>query len=573
MPGKAEPKSSKSKTKPKKTSGVDLKGNDVDIAADVVGGDKVVNVSNYYQKPTGKKRSVFSGLRRSIIRLIKKPWTWVALVVALSAVGGLYWKQLQPLIVCPPSNGNYIVLVSKFEPLGVAERNVSRFIADDLNRKLTIQPAPTNFIVCEYPRVIQTNDEALKIAQLNHANLIVWGNYTPDFIEAQIQVGETSDLLISQEILARTANVRVRMSDERQDSLSRQVVGLLYIIVLSKGNTYDTYQDGVKVFSLDQTNSTSISAGVPGYVYEFAQLYITDTPKASDEISAAIELDAGNPLLYVLRSLALQRLGRFDDSLDDLETATRLGPAGWTTPLAGKANVGLYTGNYDDAIQYFSEIIETDPNHWYPYNMRGFLWLFKGNLDRAQEDIDKSINLQPTENWPYMWATSIALRQGRLADAQSYIEDGLKRFPDPDSGDKLSELIAAENANFFTPALSAFWSMNLGQFNKAIQKSETALAVNPYFTDIYLVEGISYCNLGKLPEADTALTKAIENEPTFIVAYLLRAGVRAGLGNTMDALSDFAVVQNSPLAVPMQDYILAAQAGKINCQNFLTYTP
>jgi len=312
---------------------------------------------------------------------------------------------------------------------------------------------------------------------------------------------------------------------------------------------------------------------VPGYVYEFAKLYITDTPKALDEISAAIELDAGNPLLYTLRSLALQRLGRFGESLDDLETATRLGPTGWTTPLAGKANVGLYTGNYDDALQYFSKIIETDPNHWYPYNMRGFLWLFKGNLDHAKEDIDKSIELQPTENWPYMWATSIALRQGRLTDAKAYIEDGLKRFPDPDSGDKLSELIAAENANAFTPALSAFWSMNLGQFNKAIQKSETALAVNPYFTDVYLVEGISYCNLGKLPEADMALSKAIASEPTFIVAYLLRAGVRAGMGNAMDALSDFAVVQNSPLAAPMQEYILAAQAGKLNCTNFLTYAP
>jgi len=248
MSGKAEPKSSKtkSKTKPKKTSGVNLKGNDVDIAADVVGGDKVVNVSNYYQKPTGKKRSVFSGLRRSIIRLIKKPWTWLALVVVLSAAGGLYWKQQQPLNVCPPANGNYIVLVSKFEALGVAERNVSRFIADDLTQKLTIQPAPTNFIVCEYPKLIRTNDEALKIAQLNHADIIVWGNYTPNFVEAQIQVGETSDLLISQEILARTANVRVRMSDEREDSLSRQIVGLLYVIVLSKCNTYETYQACVK---------------------------------------------------------------------------------------------------------------------------------------------------------------------------------------------------------------------------------------------------------------------------------------------------------------------------------------
>jgi tetratricopeptide (TPR) repeat protein len=470
--------------------------------------------------------------------------------VVLSSAGVVYWKQLQPLVVCPPANGNYVVLVSKFEALGVAERNVSRFIADDLNQKLTIQPSPTNFVVCEYPRVISTNEEALNIAQLNHADIIVWGNYTPNFVEAQVQVGETSDLLISQEILARTANVRVRMSDERQDSLSRQVVSLLNVIIVSKGNTYEYQQAGVKIFSLDQTNSTIVSEGVP-----------------------AIELDAGNPLPYIFRATALQRLGRFAESLDDLETATRLGPAGWTTPFYLKANAGLFTKNYDEAIQYFNQIIKAESENWYYYNQRGYVWLVKGDLGKAQADIDKSIELQPTENWPYMWATSIALRQGRLADTKKYIEDGLTHFPDPDAGEKIAGLIAAENINAFTPALSAFWSMNLGQFNKAIQKSETALAINPRFTDVYLVEGISYCNLGKLSEADAVLSKAIENEPTFIVAYLLRAGVRAGLGNVADAMSDFTVVQNSPLAVPMQSYILAAQAGKINCTNLLTYTP
>ena len=495
------------------------------------------------------------------------------MVIFLLSASGLYWKQLQPLSVCPSANGNYIILVAIFEALGVSERNVSRFIVTDLYQKLTTQPAPTNFIFCEYPRVIQTNDEALKIAQVNHADIIVWGNYTPKFIEAQVQVGETSGLLISQEILAKTANVQVRMSDEREDSFSRQVTSLLDIIILSKGNSYEYQQAGIKALSLDQTNSVIVSEGVPSYMYEYAELFSTNTPQALDEISAAIELDAGNPLLYVFRSLALQRLGRFDESFDDLETAIRLGPNGWTTPLTFKAQTNLITGNYDEAIQYFNQTINIGPDHWYPYNMRGYVWLIKRNLDLAKADIDKSIDLQPTENWPYMWATSIALRQGQLANAKVYIKEGLERFPDPDAGNKVIEVLAAENNNPFTHALSAFWLMNLGQFNKAIEASDKTLEINPYFTDAYLVKGISYCNLGKLLEADTALSKAIDNEPTFMVAYLLRAGVRAGMGNLMDAMSDLAVVQSSSLAVPMQDYLLAAQAGKINCKNFLTYTP
>jgi tetratricopeptide (TPR) repeat protein len=87
------------------------------------------------------------------------------------------------------------------------------------------------------------------------------------------------------------------------------------------------------------------------------------------------------------------------------------------------------------------------------------------------------------------------------------------------------------------------------------------------------VEGLSYCNLRKLPEAEAAYNKAIEIEPTFVLLYMLRADVRKQQGNLPDAMSDFAKVQQSPQAAQMKDYILAAQTGKLGCKNFLTFTP
>jgi tetratricopeptide (TPR) repeat protein len=444
---------------------------------------------------------------------------------------------------------------------------------DDLKQKLTVQPPPTNYIVCEYPRAIHSDQDALTIASVNHADVIVWGNYTPDFIESEVQVGETSNLLIPQDLLAKTANVRVRMTNERRDSIARQVLGVIDIAIIARGNTYDYLQNTIKLFVSEPTNTKIISGGVPGHVYKFVDLFSDDTQKGLDEINAAVELDAGNPLLYMMRAPTLQRLGRFDESMDDAETAIRYGPKGWTTPLFFKANQDLFTGNYDSAIQYYNQIIDTTSEHWFSYNMRGYLWLMKGNLDEARTDIDKSLALQPTENWPYMWASSIALRQGRLADVKSYVEQAQVRFPDADAGEKMAALLADEQVNPFTPALSAFWSMNLGQFNKAVQKAQIVQGINPKFTDAYLVEGLSYCNLRKLPEAEAAYNKAIEIEPTFVLLYMLRADVRKQQGNLPDAMSDFAKVQQSPQAAQMKDYILAAQTGKLGCKNFLTFTP
>jgi tetratricopeptide (TPR) repeat protein len=573
MPSKTKQNPTKHKEK-SNSSNIDIKGDDIDIGADVVGGNKVVNVSNYYQNlPKSKNRSAVSKIKKLFTSLAKSWITWGVLAFIILTVGGLYWKQQQPLVVCPQKNGNYVVLVAKFEAIGVTERDLSRFVADDLNRKLTVQPPPTNYIVCEYPKVIHSDEDALKIASINHADVIVWGNYTPDFIEAEVQVGEASNLLIPQNLLAKTANVRVHMANERQDSIARQVLGIIDIAIIARGNTYDYIQNTIKLFDSEPTNTKIVSEGVSGHVCKFVELFSIDTQKALDEINAAIEVDAGNPLLYMMRAPALQRLGRFDESVDDAETGIRLGPKGWATPIFFKANQDLFAGNYDNAIQYYTQIIDAAAEHWWPYTMRGYLWLAKGDLDKAKTDIDKSLALKPSENWPYMWATAIALRQGRLADAKRYIEDALNQFPDADAGEKIADLVAGKNINPFTPALSAFWSMNLGQFNKAIQKAQIVEGINPKFTDAYLAEGVSYCNLGKLPEAEAAYTKAIEIEPTFALLYLLRADVRAQQGNLADAVNDFALLQQSPQVIQMKDYVLAAQTGKISCKNILTFTP
>jgi tetratricopeptide (TPR) repeat protein len=327
------------------------------------------------------------------------------------------------------------------------------------------------------------------------------------------------------------------------------------------------------MFPIAPADVQIVNTGVAKNVYEFTNLYTRDTEKALEQINAGLAIDAGNPILLVLQSATLQRLGKFDESMDSAEAASRLGPQGWTPPSFLKANRGLFKGDFDEAIQYYNQMIEAQPDHWYPYTMRGYAWLMKGNLERAKADIDTSLSLQPEQNWPYTWAVSIALRQGRLADVKQYVAEATTRFPDADAGEKAAEIIAVENINPFTPALSAFWSMNQGLFTKAIQKAERAVQIDPKFTDAYVIAGLSNCNLDKLPEAEAAYSQALALEPNYSLLYLLRAGARQGLGDLNGAMSDLGMVQTSPLAGQLKDYVLAAMQGKLSCKNALTYTP
>ena len=113
----------------------------------------------------------------------------------------------EPIVVATPQPGEILVLVSKLEAVGTDERDVSRFITDDLSQRLNL--SFSNFVVREYPEIVSDKEEAVEVAETNRAAIIVWGNYTPDFIELNIQVGDISDfedIVIKREDIEEAAN-------------------------------------------------------------------------------------------------------------------------------------------------------------------------------------------------------------------------------------------------------------------------------------------------------------------------------------------------------------------------------
>jgi hypothetical protein len=133
-----------------------------------------------------------------------------------------------------------MVLVAQLEPLrGVSERNVTRFMVDNLAQTLEQQVPFSTVRIREYPQVITSSQAAQEVAQANGATVVVWGNYDAQFIETEIQVGVIDAfpmIEIPRETLERTANVKVRLTDERRESIASEVLNMLDILNTADGN-------------------------------------------------------------------------------------------------------------------------------------------------------------------------------------------------------------------------------------------------------------------------------------------------------------------------------------------------
>ena len=167
----------------------------------------------------------------------------VAIVAVLALGGGDDSKKPKTTLIEPVAPGEYMVLVAQLEPLGgVAERDVTRFIVDDLDHTIGRDVPFSQIRLRTYPQIITSEADAHAAAQANQAAVIVWGNYDPDAVELEIQVGATTAFpynAFPRQTLEKTGNVRVRLTDERRESLALPVIGVLNVLDMADGDQFE----------------------------------------------------------------------------------------------------------------------------------------------------------------------------------------------------------------------------------------------------------------------------------------------------------------------------------------------
>src|SRR5262249_3500266 len=147
-------------------------------------------------------------------------------------------------------------------------------------------------------------------------------------------------------------DVHVRLTDPQVQSAAVPVLIVMNTMLAAEGSPYEE----ARIISLlDQLKSIGnnpdvIGNSVGAQITRPEPLFVSDTQKFADQMQPIIDLDSSSPLPYIYRSLAYYRLQQFDQGLQDVETAKRLGPEGWITPIFMLAYKDYVDKHYDDAI-------------------------------------------------------------------------------------------------------------------------------------------------------------------------------------------------------------------------------
>lgn len=222
---------------------------------------------------------------------------------------------------------------------------------------------------------------------------------------------------------------------------------------------------------------------------------------------------------------------------DDVEVHNNLGNA-----LAAKER-------FDEAIKHYSRAVELDPNHAAGFNNMGVAYDKQGDIEKAMEYYGKAIKLDPNYAAAYNNLGLAKVKLGRLEDA---VKDYVRAI----------ELIP-NNVTFNCNIGNVFY--RLGNIEKAKGYYRKALQCNPEYDEARLrlemmavhdqrseanpqeieIENIfreiaeSLESEGKLSEAITYYTKALEVEPNNVDIHNNIAILNAKMGETTAAITHF----------------------------------
>lgn len=474
-------------------------------------------------------------------------------------------------LVEPVAEDEFMVLLAEIEQVGEQSRGVSRFIEQDLRTVFEETFEYSKIRIRRYDRVIKTDAEAQAAAEANNAALIIWGSFDDESTLVQIQVGSLEPFpknVFSREDIEQATNVRVRMDDERRQSLAAYVVAAMNTLHTVNN---DAFSIGVNLTTLDIASpvdaeiiGNSSAAQWHRYLADFE-----DPEIGLEHVNEAIRIN-NFPVYYMGRSLAYQQLGQFDDADEDLRTSYNIAPEGWALPALTRGQIKLLTGEVQEGFDLLSEGLAIDPDNWFGYTLRGAAALLLGDDDQATTDLAIALEADEPFNFTYFLATAAALRQARLQDVQVYF-DTVSAFADPTLSETIMETALGFNAenDVFSASAIAFGNFILGRWQEVIDTIDAVSGLENVLPDLYLLQGAAYCNLGDFPAAEDSYTRTIELDPDYIVAYALRAGVRLEQGERI--VQEALVIRQSDQAEVFVLLLPFIESGELTCENLFDF--
>lgn len=155
-------------------------------------------------------------------------------------------------------------------------------------------------------------------------------------------------------------------------------------------------------------------------------------------------------------------------------------------------------GEYERAIQDYSESINIDPHDAKPFNNRGVAYQKRGEYDRAIEDFDAAIAIDPSYANAFANRGETYQKKGEFALALKDFDDAIRLRP---------ELAAAWNERCWTRAVVGDLQAALADCNEAMRLELNGVATT------FDSRGVIYLKMGEWKLAVADFSSALRLDP------------------------------------------------------------
>lgn len=331
------------------------------------------------------------------------------------------------------------------------------------------------------------------------------------------------------------------------------VLGLRGMARLMLGDPEGTIEDGARCRAAGVANA--------GHLTSMAQahLMLGQFEQAQDLCAVALELDEESAFAHYLRSQARERLGHWEEALEDAATAVALAPDvpewraqhGYLLLVMGddegalaeaeeaarqqprlasahlvRSKVSYKQKNYKEAVAALDRCLENAPDHPEARFMRGEIRLRQQEPRWALTDFDAAIHAQPQVPAGYLARAQARAELGDLDLAIADLDRVIELYPDAAQG---------------YASRGHVWILK-GDPDRAEADYREAIALDPgcaedLFAQRLMVEAGVLRKKERYREATDKATEAIERQES-ATAYLTRAAARWLDEEFVDAIED-----------------------------------
>ena len=218
-----------------------------------------------------------------------------------------------------------------------------------------------------------------------------------------------------------------------------------------------------------------------------------------DEMTAyrkALEADPNDPQAHNNLGYALQRLGRFPESLEEYEKSIAADPR-YAIAHGNLAMVLLRLGRKSEAVQHLQKVREIEPKNALLEHSLGDILASEGRADEAIQHWKRSIDLGTRDATLSAQVGNLLASRGKLKEALPYLREA----------SELNPADAQMRSNYAAALLL------LDRFADAVPYYQEAIRLRPDLEEAHSNLAICFVKMGRFDEAVEEYKRAVELKP------------------------------------------------------------